>query len=144
MSFYAPGLTRRVLRKATRRAERYAALRRGKPRPRFSLCPRFKLPASGPFYARPGHPQFQARSFTSFPDSRHESCGDNFRAGPYAPRRVRRANGVVTPGCLLYARLNPEAPSSVWRERVDAASTLVCADVAVFCRGFLALLGFPA
>ena len=35
-----------------------------------------------PCRRRPGHPQFQARPFTSFPYSRHESCGDNFRAGP--------------------------------------------------------------
>ena len=63
-------------------AKRYAALRRGKPHTRFPLWPRFKLPVSVPVYARPGHPQFQARPFTSFPYSRHESCGDNFRAGP--------------------------------------------------------------
>jgi len=37
------------------------------------------------------------------PDSRHESCGANFRAGPDAPRCTRRANGVGTPGCLRFA-----------------------------------------
>jgi len=71
-----------VVGNANGAAKRYAALRRGKPHTRFPLCPRFKLPVSVPVYARPGHPQFQARPFTSFPDSRHESCGDNFRAGP--------------------------------------------------------------
>jgi hypothetical protein len=56
-----------------------------------------------PCRRRPGHPQLQARPFTPFPDSRHESCGANFRAGPYAPRRIRRANGVGTPDCLRVA-----------------------------------------
>ena len=47
-----------------------------------------------------GHPQHQARG-QPFPHSRHGSCGDNFRAGPDAPRRHPAAATSAASCCLL-------------------------------------------
>ena len=97
-------------------AKRYAALRRGKPHTRFPLCPRFKLPVSVPVYARPGHPQLQARPFTSFPYSRHGKCGDIFRAGPEDALRAFYSCGFAlatgTPGNLSCRLLVASPPGT--------------------------------
>ena len=74
--------------------------------------------------ARLRGPQLQASGLHPSPDSRHGSCGDNFRAGPDAPRRTRRANGVDTPGCLRFAmRLRS---GELRRHKAVAASPRSC------------------
>ena len=92
-------------------------------RARLPSAVRFKLPVSGPFYARPGHPQLQAADIHPCPHSCHESCGANFRASPgrFAPSLSRLRSGkhrAVKAVTLLAGRFalphySPDGPAGV-------------------------------